>query len=133
MNKEAILSETVGEYNYDYDIELLHYNNIKNKVDPFEWTKDEEINKLLNYEKRKVYKKTNKNKATKKIIKKLSEIEIDDCDKDDTDSEKENGSDSENESSETENKENKEENEFDIELDSDVDEIENEEYEDFSD
>lgn len=130
--KESILSETVGEYNYDYEIECYQYDNIINKKDVLEWTKDEEIKKILELKKRKVKKKKNKSKEIKKLNKKLNELEIEDSDKDEIESDKEKGSESENESSESES-EGKKDDEFDVEIDSDIEEIENEEYDDFSD
>lgn len=78
INEKSYLSETLGEYNFDYEKELQFKINIENKLDLLEWTKNEKIQEILKIDTiKKLPKKKNtiKNSLKKKNSKINSDLE----------------------------------------------------------
>lgn len=135
INTESYFSKSEGEFNYDYDNEVKLYKTIINGDDPLKWTKNEIIQNIL---KRKVH---NYKKSRKSI--RYNKTKSEDCNDEqfvknyisDSDEDKSEEEESDNECEDEENnEENLKDNQFDIEEFSDDDNnLQNEEYDDFSD
>ena len=157
LNNNSLFSQTIGEYNYDYDEEYQMYKRVENDENILEYNKDDldSILDIINRDKK--YIKHSKNMKQKYIEKKNKDYEDkdkneehehdeDDEEDDDEEYEKEDN-DEENDNienikendnieniKENENIENIKENEFDVENNSDDDDYnDNDDYDDFSD
>lgn len=141
VDKESMFSQTIGEYDYDLELEEAMYKRILSKENLFEYTEDPYIKELITIKRKNNFKP--KNKSGKKNKTDKSTLALEDLEKKDLldvgleenkeqqeeqeeeDSEDENGSDDENDKDK--------DNEFDVENYSEDDEYEDVEYDDFSD
>lgn len=151
INYQSYFSKCVEEYDYNDEWEKEILTKIKNKEDPFNWTKDEFIKNLLSKNKKinkyKKYKKSIKCYNFKKDIDKQNEQEKIDNDiennienDNENDNDDKNNSDSDDHSDDSDdddkskNSDNLKDNEFDVDIYSDNDEdYDNNDYDDFSD
>ena len=144
INKDAIFSQTIGEYNFDLENEKIMHKNIVDKENMFKFTNDPYIKQLLTIEI--VNNKKSKNKSKNKFKNNKLNVSLDELEQNDVLNEK-NKKEKDNENIENDDDddddddddnsdsdyENNKDNEFDVDNYSDEDDYEDIEYEDFSD
>lgn len=136
VNDNSLFSQTIGEYDFDLELEKEIYERISLKENKFKYTEDSYIKELLTIKENNNYKYKNKSRKknkTKKLKLSLDYLENKDLlsneDENKNEDEDENDDDDENNFE----SENDKDNQFDIENNSDDDEYEDTQYDDFSD
>lgn len=131
LNKDVGIMQTLCETDYDYENEQKMLKRIKDGYDPLEWTKDTDIQSILN-KRRIIHKKHRNNKKEK--TKGTYEEQVKVLDLDEEEEKDQDQDQDEDEEEEGEESKNLKDNEFDIEENSDNDDdFENNDYDDFSD
>ena len=137
VDKESMFSQTIGEYDFDLESEEVIYKRILSKENPFEYTKDPYIKKLITMKRKNNCKPKNKSERknkTNKFTLSLEYLEKKDLLGDSLEENKEENEDEEDSEDENDSdSENNKDNEFDVENYSEDDEYEDAEYDDFSD